>query len=167
MTKFCDAIQRFLAARVRLAEAAEEVEEPALTGEDVGVDEQHGDAQLQDDHDYYFGDMEDLEDAGVHGVHAYSVCVGRVQQEQPSPTAQPVPSSEPMVATEPEPEVGPPSAVADDELDWSALPWTTPGAQRVWSVVTGGLGKKKEKGTAGQKGETTKEKKTDKRSKPP
>ena len=167
MTKFCDAIQRFLAARVRLAEAAEEVEEPVLTEEDVGVDEQHGDAQLQDDHDYYFGEVEDLEDAGVHGVHAYSVCVGRVQQEQPTPTAQPVSASEPMVLTEPEPEVGPPGAVADEDLDWTALPWTTPGAQRVWSVMTGGLGGKKKEEATGQKGEPSKKKKTDKRSKPP
>ena len=168
LTRFCEAIQKFFAARVRLALAAEEEDEPAQP-EPEDVAELPGDAQQYDGQDYDFGDLEDMvEDVGVHGVHAYSVRAELNMQEESSTTAQPVSSSEQTGVAEAEPTVGVVHSVADEDLDWSALPWTTPGAQRVWSLVTGRRGRTApDEGTTCKRKTQGKKKKTDKRAKPP
>ena len=89
-------------------------------------------------------------------------------QEESSTTAQPVSSSEQTGVAESEPTVGVVHSVADEDLDWSALPWTTPGAQRVWSLVTGRRGRTApDDGTTCERKNQGKKKKTDKRAKPP
>ena len=169
LTRFCESIQQII------SKLAGEEDEPALSGEGGSADANLGDA-LEDAayDDLYFGEQDDdqVDTAGIRGVHAYAVRVeesGPQMEPQESPSqgadAAPEPVPEPMDLSDPE------LATMDDPQDWDPdwLPaWLTPGAQQVWTTVASTAkevvsGKKKKKKGAKRPGKQP----GDKRDRPP